>query len=104
MPTRRRLTLLALVVAVALVPGCTNERAGSQPSDPGVVTVPTEPPATTPPPRGAATVLAAGDRGKGWYSFDLGRWHLVALNSNCAEAGGCRAARSATATGSACSS
>jgi len=23
----------------------------------------------------------AGQRGEGWYSFDLGRWHLVALNS-----------------------
>lgn len=32
---------------------------------------------------------AAGERGKGWYSFDLGSWHLVALNSNCAVAGGC---------------
>jgi hypothetical protein len=26
----------------------------------------------------------AGPRGKGYYSFDLGGWHLVALNSNCA--------------------
>ena len=34
---------------------------------------------------------AAGERGKGWYSYDLGAWHLVALNSNCAEAGGCHA-------------
>ena len=25
----------------------------------------------------------AGPRGKGYYSFNLGRWHLVALNSNC---------------------
>jgi hypothetical protein len=25
----------------------------------------------------------AGVRGKGWYSFDLGAWHLIALNSNC---------------------
>ncbi len=25
----------------------------------------------------------AGTRGKGWYSFDLGSWHFVALNSNC---------------------
>ncbi len=24
----------------------------------------------------------AGRRGRGWYSFDLGSWHLVALNSN----------------------
>jgi hypothetical protein len=24
---------------------------------------------------------AAGPRGKGWYSFDLGAWHVVALNS-----------------------
>ncbi|MFZ0157506.1 MAG: metallophosphoesterase [Kineosporiaceae bacterium] len=26
---------------------------------------------------------AAGESGKGWYSFDLGRWHLVALNGTC---------------------
>jgi acid phosphatase type 7 len=25
----------------------------------------------------------AGPRGKGWYSFDVGGWHIVALNSNC---------------------
>lgn len=25
----------------------------------------------------------AGQRGRGYYSFDLGGWHLVALNSNC---------------------
>ena len=25
----------------------------------------------------------AGDRAKGYYSFDIGRWHLVALNANC---------------------
>jgi RTX calcium-binding nonapeptide repeat (4 copies)/Calcineurin-like phosphoesterase len=33
---------------------------------------------------------AAGEPGRGWYSFDLGAWHLVSLNSNCAEIiGGC---------------
>jgi acid phosphatase type 7 len=26
----------------------------------------------------------AGDRDKGYYSFDVGNWHLVALNTNCA--------------------
>lgn len=31
----------------------------------------------------------AGERGRGWYSFDLGGWHLIALNSNCGEVGGC---------------
>ncbi len=25
----------------------------------------------------------AGDPGKGYYSFDVGSWHLIALNSNC---------------------
>lgn len=25
----------------------------------------------------------AGDRAKGYYSFDVGSWHLIALNSNC---------------------
>jgi hypothetical protein len=32
---------------------------------------------------------AAGDRGEGWYSYELGDWHVIALNSNCAAAGGC---------------
>ena len=31
----------------------------------------------------------AGEPGKGYYSFDLGAWHLVALNSNCGKVGGC---------------
>jgi acid phosphatase type 7 len=26
----------------------------------------------------------AGERGSGYYSFDVGDWHLIALNSNCA--------------------
>jgi acid phosphatase type 7 len=26
----------------------------------------------------------AGPRGRGYYSYDIGSWHLVALNSNCA--------------------
>jgi alkaline phosphatase len=30
---------------------------------------------------------AAGPRGKGWYSFDVRSWHVVALNSNCDEVG-----------------
>jgi hypothetical protein len=33
--------------------------------------------------------MAAGDPTKGWYSFDLGQWHLIALSSNCAAVGGC---------------
>jgi len=32
---------------------------------------------------------AAADPAKGWYSYDLGSWHLIALNSNCGEIGGC---------------
>lgn len=31
---------------------------------------------------GAATG-PAGDRSKGYYSFDLGSWHIIALNGNC---------------------
>jgi hypothetical protein len=34
---------------------------------------------------------AAGTPRKGYYSFDLGGWHVVALNSNCIEIGGCHA-------------
>jgi acid phosphatase type 7 len=28
---------------------------------------------------------AAGDPDEGYYSYDLGEWHLIALNSNCGE-------------------
>jgi hypothetical protein len=34
---------------------------------------------------------AAGDPKKGYYSYDLGRWHIVALNSECIQVGGCGA-------------
>jgi hypothetical protein len=34
---------------------------------------------------------AAGPAGKGYYSYNLGAWHVVVLNSNCAEVGGCQA-------------
>jgi hypothetical protein len=34
---------------------------------------------------------AAGQPGQGYYSFDIGAWHLIALNSSCATAGGCGA-------------
>jgi calcineurin-like phosphoesterase family protein len=30
---------------------------------------------------------AAGTRGQGWYSYDLGSWHVVVLNSNCSRVG-----------------
>ena len=33
--------------------------------------------------------LLAGQRGKGYYSFDAGGWHFVALNSECSDVGGC---------------
>jgi hypothetical protein len=31
----------------------------------------------------------AGLRGRGFYSFNLGGWHVVVLNSNCERVGGC---------------
>ena len=34
---------------------------------------------------------AAGPAGKGYYSYDVGSWHVVVLNSNCAFVGGCHA-------------
>jgi acid phosphatase type 7 len=34
---------------------------------------------------------AAGDPAKGYYSYDLGSWHIVVLNSNCTPVGGCGA-------------
>ena len=32
---------------------------------------------------------AAGTPGQGYYSFDIGAWHIIALNTNCGNAGGC---------------
>ena len=32
---------------------------------------------------------AAGDPRRGYYSYDLGAWHVVVLNSNCGAVGGC---------------
>ena len=32
---------------------------------------------------------AAGDPKKAYYSYDLGAWHIVALNSECDQVGGC---------------
>lgn len=34
---------------------------------------------------------AAGDPARGYYSYDLRGWHLIALNSNCSFVGGCGA-------------
>ena len=34
---------------------------------------------------------AAGPADRGYYSLDVGTWHVVALNSNCRPAGGCGA-------------
>ena len=32
---------------------------------------------------------AAGTPGEGWYSYDLGDWHIIVLNSTCDHVGGC---------------
>ena len=34
---------------------------------------------------------AAGDPSEGYYSYNLGGWHIVVVNSNCVELGGCEA-------------
>jgi hypothetical protein len=34
---------------------------------------------------------AAGPLGKGYYSYDLGAWHIAVVNSNCSAVGGCHA-------------
>jgi acid phosphatase type 7 len=34
---------------------------------------------------------AAGDPKDGYYSYELGSWHIVVLNSECKEVGGCEA-------------
>jgi hypothetical protein len=32
---------------------------------------------------------AAGTQDQGWYSYELGTWHVIVLNSDCASVGGC---------------
>jgi hypothetical protein len=32
---------------------------------------------------------AASDPTKGYYSYDIGGWHIITLNSNCSQVGGC---------------
>jgi hypothetical protein len=34
---------------------------------------------------------AAGDPKKGYYSYDLGDWHIIVMNSECDAVGGCQA-------------
>jgi len=46
--------------------------------------------------KGAAAYFAyfgasADDPAKGYYSYDLGQWHIIVINSNCSEIGGCQA-------------
>jgi hypothetical protein len=33
---------------------------------------------------------AAGDPAKGYYSYDIGTWHAIVLNSECDQVGGCQ--------------
>jgi acid phosphatase type 7 len=35
--------------------------------------------------------VAAGDPKKGYYSYELGSWHIIVLNSECLDVGGCQA-------------
>ena len=35
--------------------------------------------------------LAAGEPTRGYYSYEIGTWHIIALNSNCEQVGGCGA-------------
>jgi acid phosphatase type 7 len=39
--------------------------------------------------RGYFGPAATNAEGKTWYSYDLGRWHVVVLDSTCAKIGGC---------------
>ncbi len=34
---------------------------------------------------------AAGPPLRGYYSYDIGAWHIIVMNSNCSEVGGCQA-------------
>jgi hypothetical protein len=35
---------------------------------------------------------AAGDPTKGYYNFDVGAWHIIVLNTECSQVGGCESA------------
>ena len=37
----------------------------------------------------ASVGVAVGARSEGWYSYNVGDWHFLALNSNCEQVGGC---------------
>ena len=37
----------------------------------------------------ASKGVAVGARNEGWYSYSIGEWHFIALNSNCGSIGGC---------------
>ena len=37
----------------------------------------------------AGNTTAAGVNGNGYYSYTLGAWHVIAVNSNCSYVGGC---------------
>src|SRR5215212_1842594 len=51
-----------------------------------------QPPATAPVPNDPVNDNNHGlTFGEGYYSYDLGSWHIVALNSNCDKVGGCEA-------------
>jgi 3',5'-cyclic AMP phosphodiesterase CpdA len=39
----------------------------------------------------ASVGVAVGARNEGWYSYSVGDWRFVALNSNCGSVGGCNA-------------
>ena len=39
---------------------------------------------------------AAGDPDEGYYSYDIGAWHVIVLNSNCGKVGGCSGGRPRT--------
>src|SRR5919204_629854 len=93
--------LCAMLVAMSAASLRANEQPAPSPSD-LVPVVDTAPQPTEPPP--AATLIAAGanatgyfkyfgaaagDPKKGYYSYDLGTWHIVVLNGECGAIGGC---------------
>ena len=50
---------------------------------------------TQPKPRGLGQAGPVGAVGDGWYSYDLGAWHVISLNVECSvEPGGCSTAGS----------
>src|SRR5437867_3037603 len=85
---KRFLAIVACVACSVVIIRCGGGSTPNGPTGPSPGSPPgSTPPGGNPPPPGAGPYFeyfgaAAGPSGAGYYSFQLGDWHAVALNSN----------------------